>query len=153
MGYFILDLIHELRSVKKTGHMTLLHFGLIVHHLVMLYTLGTLFNPVTGPYYYRGFFLAEFSNYPMYAYFHARAINYKSRTVNLLLLFLQALLYFILRIVELGFILYETYNNGILSGALFISALIIYSISCVWFYKVVKKFVIKWREPTLENKL
>jgi hypothetical protein len=134
MGYYLADIIHEITTIQKT--ITLYQVGVIVHHAIVILSLHTLFDIYNAPYYYKAFFLAEISNFPLYVHGHLMLINYPNRTVINIMLVIQILAYTILRLYLWYPIIYNIYMSNNFHYHLMLSVGIIYFISIVWIYKL-----------------
>jgi len=145
MGYYIADCMHELIGIFGPQNTTLAlsQFGIVLHHIIMLFGLGTLFDPANIQYFYRAYYLAEISNYPLYIRFHLRNINYTNPVVVTTVVFFQALAYIVLRLWLCGVIMLDMIANDAMNTPLYIMTGMLYLMSTVWAYKISRQFLYK----------
>lgn len=141
MGYYIADCAHELLSIK--GTLALSQFGIVLHHIIMLFGLGTFFDPVNAMYFYKAYYLAEISNYPLYVRFHLRYMNYTNAFVVTTVVFFQALAYIVLRLWLCGVVIQDMIANNAMNTPLYIMSGMLYLMSTVWAYKISRQFLYK----------
>lgn len=150
MGYYIADGIHELIDIfgpqNTKGTVALSQFGIVLHHIIMVFALGTLFDPANSPYFYKAYYYAELSNYPLYIRFHLRFINYTNRWVVTMVVFFQALAYIVLRLWMCGVLIHEMYINNAMNLGLYVMSSMLYIMSAVWAYKIYKQFLYKVKQ-------
>jgi len=145
MGYYIADGVHELIGIfgpKKTT-LALSQFGIVLHHIIMLFGLGTLFDPVNVIYFYRAYYLAEISNYPLYVRYHLRYMNCTNTVIVTTVVFFQALAYIVLRLLLCGVIMLDMIANNAMNKPLYIMTGMLYLMSTVWAYKISRQFLYK----------
>ena len=140
--YYIMDTLYEgvnLYSPEK--NVNLYEFGIILHHIISIFIISYLPQPIIGNYIYQSFFLAEVSNLPMYLVYHLQKIGYTNNYVLKSVIFVEALAYIICRLVLCSEIAYDMFFRNDVPWSIWISSVVILIISAVWTIKLFKQLV------------
>lgn len=137
-GYYIIDTLYELIALRRVPSIKLYHLGLILHHVVTIFGLNYLLNPLTSYYFYRTYFLAEVSNFPLYA---IRFFNYKGYNNKYIInstILIEFIGYLYLRMMLCGPVVYSVLFDTLPYGFKFMT-ITMYIISGMWTYKLGKQ--------------
>lgn len=143
IGYYIADCLHEINGIYHSNNIELTQIGIVIHHIIMLLGLGTLFDPANAQYFYKAYWLAEISNYPLYIRSHLRNKKILNTFVTIIVIFFQVLLFIVLRLWLCGIIMYDMYNNNAMNMPLYIMSSTLYIMSAIWTYMLSKQFLYK----------
>ena len=143
LSYYLVDLLHELNELE--GIPNKLQLGMMLHHILIIFSTGSMFDPQLAPYYYHVFYLAELSNFPLYAYYHMKNMNYQNHYVMTAILFLQSLSFAVLRLGGWAPSIYHAYSKNLLSNYMMFASIIVYILSATWCYMMAKKFMSRVR--------
>lgn len=116
-------------------------FGLVIHHIIVILILKSLYDPLISLYIYYIFFVAEFSNLPMYVVHHMKLINFSNKIIMKFLIFIEAASFFIFRIIMGAPILYDFAIVQESSILIFFAGCIIYIISLMWLKTLVLQLI------------
>lgn len=126
-SYYALDGFFQIYNFSG-----LYNFGLIIHHIITVYVLNYLNDPVVSTYLYFPFFLTELSNIPLYIVYHMKATKKDAPILIWIWTFIEALGFFVLRIIIGGVILFRSMFISVIPTEVLLSCLGIYIISIIW---------------------
>ncbi|ARF09949.1 hypothetical protein Indivirus_6_15 [Indivirus ILV1] len=135
-GYYVIDSMYEMASLKSASSLKLYQLGMLVHHVATILVLYYLIDPLLTNYIYYTYFLAEVSNLPMYIMRHFNSINITNKYVIMLLLVSEFIAYSILRMTMCLPIIYEAYFDHYVPNLFRVLMAIMYTISGFWTYKL-----------------
>lgn len=135
-GYYLIDTMYELSSLKSALSIKLFQLGMLFHHIVTILSLYYLINPVTTGYLYYSYFLAELSNLPMYVMRHLHSINMTNKYIITPILLIEFLAYIIFRMIMCVPIMYAVFLNS--NSQMILKSMVIsmYCLSGFWTYKL-----------------
>ncbi len=135
-GYYLMDTLYELVSLKSASSIKLFHLGMLLHHIVTILSLYYLINPATTFYLYYSYFLAELSNLPMYVMRHLHSINITNKYIVTPILLMEFLAYIIFRMIMCVPIMYAVFLDTNVPIQLKSMTFLMYGLSGFWTYKL-----------------
>ena len=135
LGYYAFDGIIELYYLFKTKRFY--NLTLLIHHIVACVVVCYLRDPIVSKYLYYSFFLTEVSNFPIYLVYHLKSKGYNNENVIKMLICIEVLSFFILRLVLCGFNLHEIIVSNDVTYIPILAGIIIYGMSIIWLYGMI----------------
>jgi hypothetical protein len=131
-AYYLVDSFPELYYFIKLRRLS--NLLMVGHHIISCLALTALSNPLDPriPLMVETFAQLEISNYPIYLVYHLKTTGYDNDLVIRLLIFVEFVSYFVLRIYFIGLKLYSIIFFGGFSYLMIIGIGIIYGLSCLW---------------------
>jgi len=142
ISYYIIDTCYELISLipfksEKPLKFRLYNLGILIHHVLIIYSIKYITDELSGKYIFYAFYLAELSNFPMYAVQYLKKTKYQNQIVVNLLVILEIIAYTYLRLYLCG---YQSYLLLFVPGipiTVILTSWAMIIISAFWTYKLV----------------
>jgi hypothetical protein len=149
IGYYIVDSLFELYNYFKTKRTT--NLLIVGHHLVSSLVIHKLTdqNDPNMSLMFETFVQVELSNYPVYLVYHLKTIGCTNQLVIKALTLLEIAGYAYLRLYLFGIKIYHAIIFGTFSYLMIVGSIVIYGLSCAWFYAFVSQL---FRKPIKEIK-
>lgn len=144
VGYYISDTLLEILDIQ-VKEITLTQFGTIAHHIILIIGLCFLIDPKTSEFFWKTYFLAELSNYPLYIKGHLHFTKSTNNFVIFCVVLLHATVFLICRFYCGFFILRDAYITGTYHTFM-LMAFLLYLLSIVWFYKICQQTITKFKK-------
>jgi len=140
--YYVIDTCYELIRLipfksDKQFKLRLYNLGIFIHHILIIYTIKYIADVSTEKYIFYAFYLAELSNFPMYAVQYLKKTKYSNQIVINLLVILEIIAYIYLRLYLCGYQSYLLLFEPGMPIAVVLTAWAMIIISAIWTYKLV----------------
>lgn len=134
-GYYMFDGIMELYYLVKTRRFY--NLTIVLHHIIACFISYYLRDEVVSKYLYYSFFLTEISNFPIYLVYHLKLKGYNDNFVIKSLICVEALSFFVLRLVLCGINLHKSIISNEVPYPPILCGCLIYIMSTIWLYGMI----------------
>lgn len=135
-GYYLIDTLYELVTYKTASTISVYQLGMLLHHVVTLFSIEYLLYPNSVKYVFYCYYLAELSNLPMYLMRHLNSLKVTNKYLLGLILVSEFVSYIVLRMIMCIPIMYKVYYDSNIDNTLKSMTIIMYCISGYWSYKL-----------------
>jgi len=154
--YYILDTCYELIDLipykpDKPFQFRLYNLGIFIHHIIIIYSIKYIAHEVTEKQIYYAFYLAELSNFPLYAVQYCKKTKYQNHIVINLLVILEIISYLYLRLYLCGYHAYLLLFEQNIPYAVTITAWSMLIISAVWTWKLIMQVYNHKHKQSISN--
>ncbi|ARF12228.1 hypothetical protein Klosneuvirus_4_43 [Klosneuvirus KNV1] len=140
--YYILDTCYELIDLipdktNKPIQIRLYNLGIFIHHAIIIYSIKYIANEVTEKTIFYAFYLAELSNFPLYAVQYFKKTKYQNQIIINMFVIIEIISYLYLRLYLCGYHAYLLLFEQNIPYAVTITAWSMLIISAVWTWKLI----------------
>lgn len=147
--YYILDTCYEIIALipnkyDKPFQFRLYNLGIFIHHIIIIYSIKYIADEITEKSIFYAFYLAELSNFPLYAVQYLKKTKYQNLIIINLVIIIEIIAYLYLRLYLCGYNAYIILFDPKIPYTVIITAWSMLIISAIWTSKLMKQVYYKF---------